>query len=289
MASLQNCTLEVDVTFADGSVANLKGYRMTADIAKNGVPAMNTADIRIYGLDPSLMNSLTNIGVTPAINNNIVRVLAGTDPSALSLAYAGVIAYAWADLEPQPETAFNITAMTSYLDAVKPVPSKSFPGPTDVAVIMGQLANEMGYTLENDGVKGIILSSPYFPGTARQQAISAATAAGILVVFDDENEIMAILPKDGSRTAFGIPLIAPPPDGTMIGYPSYVGPGQIRVRSQYNPNVRFMGNVQIQSSITAAAGLWRVTQLTHNLSTQLPNGDWATEIIGNRLLASSSE
>ena len=156
---------------------------------------------------------------------------------------------------------------------------------------MADLAKKMGYTLENNGVTGVILSSPYLPGTARMQALAAADQADIFLVFEDDptgtsGGIMAIFPKNGSR-ATPVPLIQPPPEGSMDGYPSYVGPGMIKVRSLYNPAVRFGGNIQIKSSLTPAEGLWRVVQLTHSLSSQFPNGDWFTEIIANKFLAAS--
>jgi hypothetical protein len=270
--------------FADGSnTVKLSGYRITADISKNGPPAANSAEIRIYGLDESIMNSLSRVGQIPtALKNNIVTVLAGTDPSAMALAFAGVLTDAWPDYEASPEVAFNITALTGMLGALKPILPSSYPGSTDVAIIMKNLAGQMGYTLENNGVTGVMLSSPYLPGTARQQALAAADAAQIFVYFEDDNGIMAIFPRTGAR-ATAVPLITPPPDGNMIGYPSYVGPAMIRVRSGYNPAVRFGGFVLIQSSLTLAEGQWRVIQLTHNLSCQMPDGDWSTEIIGNFL------
>ena len=267
----------------------LDGYRMTAAIEKNGIPAMNMAVLRVYGMDPSLMNRLSRVGVVPtAVRNNVVTVMAGDLGGTQSLAFAGVLMDAWADYGGAPEVSFNITASTGYLQNMKPVLPSSYPGPTDVVTIMQNLANVMGYTLENnfDGPSGIVLSSPYLPGTARAQAIAAAAAADIFLVLEDDDGIMAIFPKSGAR-ATAIPLIQPPPYGEMVGYPSYIGPGLIQVKMLYNPGVRFMGNVRIQNSIvTPANGLWRVTKLTHSLSSQMPDGDWFTSIVANNQLAS---
>ena len=267
----------------------LDGYRMTAAIEKNGIPAMNMAVLRVYGMDPSLMNRLSRVGVVPtAVRNNVVTVMAGDLGGTQSLAFAGVLMDAWADYGGAPEVSFNITASTGYLQNMKPVLPSSYPGPTDVVTIMQNLANVMGYTLENNfgGPSGIVLSSPYLPGTARPQAIAAAAAADIFLVLEDDDGIMAIFPKSGAR-ATAIPLIQPPPYGEMVGYPSYIGPGLIQVKMLYNPGVRFMGNVRIQNSIvTPANGLWRVTKLTHSLSSQMPDGDWFTSIVANNQLAS---
>jgi len=124
------------------------------------------------------------------------------------------------------------------------------------------------------------LSNPYLPGTARMQALAAADAAGIYVVFDDDNGTMAILPKTGARSGTA-PVNSP--TGDMVGYPTYVGPGQIALTTEYNPQLRLMGNVQVLNSIVGGAnGTWRITSLTHELST-MPDGPWFSRMQGNNL------
>jgi hypothetical protein len=118
------------------------------------------------------------------------------------------------------------------------------------------------------------------------QALAAADAADIFVVLDDDNGIMAILPKDGART--GAAPTLDPTNGTLIGYPSYVGPGQIGLRCLYNPAVRYMGNVNVKNSVVGGAnGTWRVNNLVHNLESQIPDGAWFSEITAQNLTTSS--
>ena len=227
-----------------------------------------------------------------APRNNIVTVTAGDSGGNMSLAFAGVITDAWPDYSNVPEVSLNVTGFTGLLAQLKPVPPSSYPGSTDVTDIMKDLAGKMGYTLENNGVK-VVLSSPYLPGTARMQALAAAEAAGIYVVFDDDNGIMAILPKDGVRS--GTAPTLDPANGTLIGYPSYVGPGRIGLRCLYNPAIRFQGNVNVQNSAVGGAngssganGTWRVFGLTHILESQIPDGAWFSEILGLMPVGSGS-
>jgi hypothetical protein len=203
----------------------------------------------------------------------------------MSLAFAGVIMDAWPDFSQVPEVSLNVTAFTGLLAQMKPIAPSSYPGATDVAVIMKDLAGKMGYTLENNGVS-VILSNPYLPGTARMQALAAADAADIFVVFDDDNGIMAILPKTGARN--GTAPTLDPTNGTLIGYPSYVGPGRIGLRCLYNPAIRYMASVNVQNSVVGGAnGKWVVFNLSHNLESQIPDGAWFSEIVGNNLIQSS--
>jgi baseplate hub protein gp41 len=262
------------------------GLWATAQIQKNGTPSMNRANIRIFGLSLTTMNQLSRIGVKPtAVRNNIVTVMAGEAGGNMSLAFAGGIKECWPDFSNPTEAVLNVEAFTGLLANLKPVAPTSFNGTTDVATIMGQLATQMGYTLENNGVS-VQLSNPYLPGTARAQALAAADAAGIYVVFDDDNGAMAILPKTSARGGGSAPVISP--TGDMVGYPTYVGPGQIALTTEYNPQLRFMGNVTVQDSIVGGAnGAWRVTSLVHDLST-MPDGPWFSRIQGNNLYTAAN-
>lgn len=286
MALVQRA-IDVTVTLGEGSfgeagpgnTVKLSGYRVSATIAKNGIPAANLAEIRIYGMSNDLMNKLSRLGQIPtALRNNVVSVEAGDADAGMSVCFAGIMMEAWADFQGAPEVSFNISGQTGALAAMKPEQASSFSGPTDVAVIMAGLAKKMGYTFENNGVS-VILASPYLWGTARQQAISAAAAANINVVFDNDGGVMAITPINGARGTL-VPLISAATG--MVGYPVYNGRNAIRLKTLYNPAVQFLGSVQVDSVIKPACGKWRVVQLTHNLESQnIDGGEWFTEIVAD--------
>lgn len=253
----------------------LTDYRMSVTIQKTGTPSMNTAEIRIFGMSQSLMNELSILGyITTAVRNNVVTVNAGDAGSAKSLAFVGVIATAYEDAQASPEVSFVITAFTGYLQQMQPILPSSYPGSTDVVTIMQGLAKQMGLTFENNGVNGVILASPYLPGTARQQAVEAADAAGIIVAFDDTT--MSIFPVGGSRGG-PIPMISATTG--MVGYPVVAGPVQISVRSVYNQALKFMGLIDVQSIVPKATGRWQIIQLAHHLESQMPNGNWYSEMM----------
>ncbi|MGA9869288.1 MAG: hypothetical protein WBQ75_22880, partial [Acetobacteraceae bacterium] len=164
-------------------------------------------------------------------------------------------------------------------DAMRPVPPTSYPGTPDAAVILAGLADQMGYAFENNGVS-VILSQPYFPGTARTQALACAKAANIEMFIDDTSQTLAIWPKGGNRGG-EIPLISK--DTGMVGYPAYSGGQQMRVTTLYNPSIRFGGQVKVQSSITPADGEWTVNKITHHLESMMPGGEWFTYLEGYHL------
>ena len=236
---------------------------------------MNQADISIWGMTVSEMNSLSRIGLVPtAVRRNIITVMAGEVGGNMSLVFAGGIKQCWPDFTTSTEGILRVSAFTGLFAQMQSVAPKSYSGAADVPTLMGQLAQQMGFTFENHGVSGSI-RDPYLPGTARAQALALADAAGIYVVFDDDNGTMAIVPKTGSRSGIA-PTISPLED--MNGYPSYVGPGQIQLVCEYNNQIRFKGKIVVHNSIVSGANqTWIVQGFSHELSTR-PDGPWFTTI-----------
>lgn len=267
------------------------GLWASARINKVGAPAYNSADIEILGLPLSTMNDLSRVGLQPAaVRNNIITVFAGDEGAQPAKVFAGVIMEAWPDFSVETEGIMKISANTGLLAQMQTAQPISYTGTTDVATIMGTLAQQMGYTLENNGVS-VQLSNPYKAGTAREQALAIAADANIYVYFEDDLGIMAIVPKNGSRNTLVPTLDAAAGVGTMVGYPSYVGPGLLDFTCEYNPQLRFLGNVTIQNSILTGAGgtagangTWRIISLMHDLSTH-PNGPWFSRVRGNSLVS----
>lgn len=257
-----------------------QGLWASATIQKTGSPAYNHAVIQIAGLPLDLMNQLSRIGLQAAdYRNNIITVKAGNLGDTLSTVFVGGIMEAFIDFSRPSEAVFSMAANTGTLAAMKPAKPSSYTGSTDVVTIMQSLATEMGYQLENNGVTGK-LDTPYFAGSARDQALSVAEAAKIFVYFDNDGGIMAICPTDGSRNTFA-PTISP--ETGMGEYPAYIGPGSVGLWTEYNPNLQVLGNVVVENSIVDGAnGRWRVTSLQHELSTR-PGGPWFSRIRANNI------
>lgn len=257
-----------------GDTVTLSGFRILADVTTPGGDSMGRCQLRVYGLREDLMNKLTTIGqINTAIRaKNSVLIAAGEDGAALSAVFQGTILDAWADYSAAPDVVFNIIAFAGLDAAVKPVGATSYKGPTDVAEIIGNLAqSEMGLTFENNGVD-VKLSSPYLHGTALSKVRAVAEAADILWSID--RGTLAIWPRGGGR-AGSVPKISP--DSGMVGYPSLSSKG-MTVKMLFNPNVRFGGDVEVQSAIPMACGKWRVSDVSHSLSCEAPGGPWFTMI-----------
>lgn len=261
-----------------GDTITLSGHRVIAEIVSAGGAMQGQLQLKIYGLPLSTINQLTTIGATmTAVRiKNKVQVAAGDEGSALSLIYEGVIDQAWGEFQSAPDVCFSLTALSALDAAMKPVGASSFNDPAaDVATIMAGFAADAGYGFENHGV-AVKLSYPYFPGTTYEKIKACAKAAGISFVV--EHSTLAIWPNGGVRT--GQSAIVSPGTG-MIGYPVFSSNG-VGITTLFNPTARLGGQVEVESSIKVARGIWNIVSVQHSLESERPGGGWFTYIGGRR-------
>jgi hypothetical protein len=282
---------KIDVTISLGTgqfgasganTVTLSGLRVQAMIQAAPAPAMPAAQVRIFGLPLDMVNQLASVGlVNSAVRlNNTMLVAAGDDEAGMTTVYSGSISESWGQFEGMPDVPLNVIAVAGLAASLKPVGALSYQGQADVATIMQGLATTMGFAFENNNVQ-VQLSNPYFAGTALAQARACARAADIYMTID--RGVLAIWPKGGSRATQGtLPLISVA--SGMRGYPKFSSNG-IAVSTLFNPEIRPGGQVQVQSSLPMANGTWLVTQASHVIESETPNGQWFTSVLGQPLPA----
>ena len=274
----------IDVTLTLGTgqfgdsgsnTVTLSGLRVQTIVQAAAGEAMPATQTRIYGIPLDMMCQLTQVGlINSSVRfNNSILIAAGDDETGLTTIYDGTIKESWADLAGQPDAALNVIGVAGLAASLKPVGALSFQGSADVATIMQGLASTMGFTFENNGVS-VQLSNPYFPGTALAQARACARAADIYMTID--RGVLAIWPKNGARTGGEIPTISDPTG--KVGYPTFSSNG-LGLITLFNALLKPGGLVQVQSALTPACGTWKLTEASHTLESETPNGQWFTRIL----------
>ena len=271
-----NVTSQPTFAGGDSNSVTLSGYRTSVTITKaGGQYAQGQLQMRIYGMSLALMNQLSTLGKTPIYvegpQKNYIAISAGDD-SGTSLIFQGSISQAFTDLGGSPEGVFEVSAFSLLYEALMTVPATSYKGPVDAALVLQGLATQMGKNFENNGVS-VVLNNPYYHGSALSQVQDCIREAGIEWNQGD-NGTIAIWPKGGSRGGL-VPLLAAP---DMVGYPYPSGGGFLGVRCVFNPQINFGGQVQVQSDITPANGTWSVQNLTHDIESEMPGGQWFTAL-----------
>ena len=253
----------------------LQGFRAIADIDKAGGMMMGTLRAKIFGVKQVDMNSVTTLQWKPGtLIPNTVEVFA-IDGAAETLVFAGNIVNARADYQSMPDVYLHIQAQSAFFNALKAIPPRSFKGRVDVASVMAQIARDLGYTFENNGVT-TQLTDIYLPNTGMEQAKDLARAAGCDLYLDDK--ILAITLPNVPRKVI-IPLISPA--SGLVGYPTFDGVG-VNFQTLFNPAVTFGGSVKLETDVQQAAGEWVVTSVGHRLESEKPGGAWFSTIRGNQ-------
>lgn len=265
--------LEAHITLAKGGfnpgtgqAANTKVVRlgMDAEISKPGGKEKNKCTLKIYNMPMEDMETLTTLAFDPlAVKGNRLTLMAGDDENGLSQAFTGDITSAVPVFSDNASASFEIEAVTGYVQAVTPAKPLTAEGAQDVASLMQRLAQQMGLTFKNRGVKGVQLRNIAFVGGAEEQARQIVEAARIYLILDDKEMIIAPL---GTLREDDNDKKTPVLSGKtgLIGFPSFDNKG-ISCRCIYEPRLMIGGPVRIDSIVPKASGLWRVTSLTHSL------------------------
>ena len=272
--------IDVTLSLGEGSFGDagfntvkLSGLRVACTIKKLGFPGMGTANVRVYGVAPDVMNRVSTLGVPVTMSRlNDCTIAVGDVGAGTSVVFNGQILNAWQELDAQPDTSLVIDLIASFYVAMQPAPPVSYAGATDVASAMSGIATRIGRGFHNNGVQAK-LSNQYLAGTPLQQAQTLARNAN--VEFYDDGQTFWIWPKVGMRTTSAAPLISP--ETGLVGYPKYQSQG-MRFRCLFNPSIDFGNQIVMRSSLTAANGTWYVNDLSYDLAAQVPGGPWFCDV-----------
>jgi hypothetical protein len=267
----------------------LSKHRVSCQIQNAGAPGGCSATVVIYGLSLQEINEFATLGqIFKLVPNNLIVVSAGDATSGMGVVFGGTIMEAYADFQNVPDVPFRIIAQSGGAEAVVPVPATSYTGPTDVATAMSSLATLAGWGFENDGVSNGAISqkvpSPYLPGSIMAQVRKLAETAGInaelvpAASFPGGSALTLAIWKKGDARKAVVPVIAPPPQGQMIRYPSYQTYGVV-VQTLFDRQLSFGGQVKIQgSSLVKVNGTWNIGRLDHTLESLVPGGRWESSV-----------
>jgi hypothetical protein len=252
-----------------GNTATLTGLRISARIDGPGGLTGMTLSMAIFGMPLSMMNQLATVGRQIGyIGKNQITVMAGDAVSGMQLVFQGIITFAYTDGQSQPNVCFRVEAAPGALANVTPMAPTSIKGTGDAAEMLQKMAQQGGFSFENNGVK-VKLSNPYISGSIGAQIKNLAQSAGIEHIID--RGTLAIWNPGSVRSASTV-SIAPP---TMVGYPAF-NQAAVVVKTVFNPGIVNGAKINIQSDITPACGDWSVIHVTHEIESMMPRGKWFT-------------
>ena len=253
-----------------GDEVTVSGLRVAATILAYSGEMQGRLQLSIFGLPLSMINQLTTIGpVMVDRKNNMIIVEAGDEGGKMSVSYKGYIETAYADFQGAPEVVFNIIALSMSLPAVKPVKARSYKGSVDAAQILAEIAKSAKLEFVNNGVS-VMLTDMTYSGTDWTQIKEVAWDANIEYAVD--RGTLSIWPKKKRKK--GEPIKVSSATG-MVGYPTFSSQGII-VTTLFNSEIALGAQIDLDTTLTPAKGIWNVFAVTHNIESEMPNGPWFT-------------
>lgn len=275
-------TLGVGTFSGTDNVVTLDGFRAIVDVQKAGGQMMSTATVRIYGLDQSLMNTLTTLAFKAMsyIKNTIQIFTIDGDES--TLIFKGQIINAWGDYTGAPDVCLYIETQAGYLQQVQVSAPLVYNGTANVADLMRQIAAGLEVAFENNNVTAKI-TNPNYPGSLVDQLRNLAADTNTDFYLDDT--ILAICPRGLTRTSRTTVVPRISSDSGLIGYPTFDKVG-ITFNTLFNPNILFGYQIVMDSDVPQANGVWQVCSMVHKLESEKPGGAWFTTVrcTGNGLV-----
>lgn len=274
--------LDRQTRFADGqNTLVVTGLRATADITYPGPPAFPSCNARIFGMKLSDMRALTALtqGVlTYGDNSMIVEANSGDGWTAV---FAGQIINAVPDFASAPDVALQLFCQTLGFELLDPATPSSFPVAADYVSVITAIAAKMNRTVTNSGVSGSFNDATYFANTPAEQLRMAAKKANI-AYYTDIAGVIEICPVGGARQIAKWVLS---PQSGLIGYPTLRDVNLIGAMAVFNPALRYGAQIQITGSDQVYAnGNWQIFDITHRLSSLLPDGPWFSELTAQPLI-----
>jgi hypothetical protein len=268
----------------------VEGLRVSASIESSQFPAYPMATIDVFGMLQADMSTLTCFeNQLNPIGNSILNVTRNTviveanAGGGWTTVFAGQLVSAQPTYMNEPDVALRILARVLYYESFASTPPMSYPGATDVPTMVSSLAARMGAGFENDGVSGISLSCPYYPGSIANQLRAIVEHAHIGLFYDygpagqgGPPITIVIAPKGQPRK---VPVVNLTPQSGLVSTPTLDSLGWVYARAEWNPGLRFGGTVQIAGSVIPRVnGTWFILSLTHTLESVKPGGSWFSDM-----------
>lgn len=255
---------------------SISEVRSTVSFQSAGNLFGTQVNVSLFGMSMELLASLSSKAMG----------LFGSDTERISMKiyvgetaiFVGYMTSSIANMNTAPNSALMITATANADLQNKPSPPFSFNGATPVTSVITAICKAAGYSPYITGLDGIVATNPHYEGSIFNQLEKlcddfeiAMSVASPTITFWHQNE-----KKDDV-----MPLISP--EYGLIGYPIFSN-GGVMFQTQFSTLLTTGRNVKLITSLPHASGTYKLTSVSHELSSWMPDGPWHSVCIANRIL-----
>ncbi len=251
---------EARATVSFQSAGNLFGTQINVSIFGLGIEmlaALSSKAMGLFGSDTERISMKVFVGET--------------------VIFAGYMTSSIANMNAIPNAALMITATANADLQNKPASPFSFNGATPVPDIINAICNAAGYKAYITGLDGLLVTNPHYEGSIFTQLESLCNDVNVAMSVAPPS--ISFWPQDSIRDDV-MPFISP--EYGLIGYPIFSN-GGLMFQTQFSTLLTTGRNVQIETSLPHASGVYNLTSVNHELSSWMNDGPWHSICIANRV------
>lgn len=251
---------EARATVSFQSAGNLFGTQINVSIFGLGIEmlaALSSKAMGLFGSDTERISMKVFVGETAI--------------------FAGYMTSSIANMNAIPNAALMITATANADLQNKPASPFSFNGATPVPDIINAICNAAGYKAYITGLDGLVVTNPHYEGSIFTQLESLCNDVNVAMSVAPPS--ISFWPQDSTRDDV-MPFISP--EYGLIGYPIFSN-GGLMFQTQFSTLLTTGRNVQIETSLPHASGVYKLTSVNHELSSWVNDGPWHSICIAYRV------
>ncbi|MFV7280517.1 hypothetical protein ACNPG5_06185 [Citrobacter cronae] len=251
---------EARATVSFQSAGNLFGTQINVSIFGLGIEmlaALSSKAMGLFGSDTERTSMKVFVGETAI--------------------FAGYMTSSIANMNAIPNAALMITATANADLQNKPASPFSFNGATPVPDIINAICNAAGYKAYITGLDGLVVTNPHYEGSIFTQLESLCNDVNVAMSVAPPS--ISFWPQDSTRDDV-MPFISP--EYGLIGYPIFSN-GGLMFQTQFSTLLTTGRNVQIETSLPHASGVYKLTSVNHELSSWVNDGPWHSICIAYRV------
>lgn len=251
---------EARATVSFQSAGNLFGTQINVSIFGLGIEmlaALSSKAMGLFGSDTERISMKVFVGETAI--------------------FSGYMTSSIANMNAIPNAALMITATANADLQNKPASPFSFNGATPVPDIINAICNAAGYKAYITGLDGLVVTNPHYEGSIFTQLESLCNDVNVAMSVAPPS--ISFWPQDSTRDNV-MPFISP--EYGLIGYPIFSN-GGLMFQTQFSTLLTTGRNVQIETSLPHASGVYKLTSVNHELSSWVNDGPWHSICIAYRV------
>ena len=260
---------------------SIKNIKATVSCQSSGNLFGTQVTVSLFGLSLDMIASLSSksMGLFGSDSERIsMKIYVGN-----TAIFSGYMTSSIANMNSVPNAALMITATASADLQNKAASPFSFSGATPVSTVINAICKSGGYSPFIVGLGGVVVTNPHYEGSVFDQ---------LQTLCDDLNIAMSVTPPSisfwpqESIKDDVIPLVSP--EHGLIGYPIFSN-GGVMFQTQFSTLLTTGRNVNLQTSLPHASGIYKLTSVTHELSSWVEDGPWHSVCIANRQLEEAAD